>query len=79
MPKKGKKKAKVVDDESDVEITPQVEIIYEDTKSVIGAEPKFKWGEIYHMLRDQKVPYRGLEDIALFDKILRSRITKVST
>ena len=50
MPKKGKNKSKVANDESDIEIMPQVEIIYEDTKSVTGAEPKFKWGQIYHML-----------------------------
>ena len=58
MPKKGKKKSKVEDDVSDVEITPtlRVEIIYEDTKSATGAEPEFKWGQIYHMLQDQKVP-----------------------
>ena len=37
MPKQGKKKAKVADDESYVEITTRVEIIYEDTKSVTGA------------------------------------------
>ena len=46
MPKKGKKKAKVVDDESDVEITPQVEIIYGDAKSITEAELEFKWGHI---------------------------------
>ena len=44
MPKKGKKKAKVAEEESDVEIMPRVEIIYEDTKFVTGAEPEFKWG-----------------------------------
>ena len=33
----------------------KVEIIYEDTKSVTGAEPEFKQGRIYHMLQDQKV------------------------
>ena len=52
MPKKGKKKSKVVDDEYDVKITstPMVDIIYKDTKSVTEAEPEFKWGQIYHML-----------------------------
>ena len=44
MTKKGKKEAKIVDYESDAKITPtpRVEIIYEDTKSVTGAKPKFK-------------------------------------
>ena len=44
MPKKGKKKSKVADDELDVEITPQVEIIYEDIKYITEAKPEFKWG-----------------------------------
>ena len=52
MPKKGKKKAKINDDESDAEITltPRVEIIYEDTKSVTSDEPEFKWSQFYHMI-----------------------------
>ena len=44
MPKKGKKKNKFVKEELDLEVMPRVEIIYEDTKSVIKVEPKFKWG-----------------------------------
>ena len=72
MPKKGKKKSKVVDEESEVEITPRREIVYEDTKFVTGAKPNFMWGHIYHMLQDQKVPDAGLEDITMFDNILRS-------
>ena len=79
MPKKRKKKDKDVDDESDVEIMPRVEIVYEDTKYVIGAKFEYKWGHIYHMLRDQKVPDACLEDLTLYDNILRSGITKVST
>ena len=81
MTKKGKKKAKIVDYDSDAEIspTPRVEIIYEDKKSVIGEEPKFKWGQIYHMLVEKKVLEAGLEDLDLYDNILRYRITKVST
>ena len=79
MPKKGKKKAKVVEEESDLEIMPRTEIIYEDTKSVIGAKPKFKWGKIYHMLKDQMVPDVGLEDLPLLENILRLGIMKIST
>ena len=56
-----------------------MEIIYEDTKLVTEAEPKFKWGQIYHMLVEKKVPEAGLEDLALYENILRSGITKVST
>ena len=81
MTKKGKKKAKIVDYDSDAKISPipRVEIIYEDTKSVIGVEPEFKWGQIYHMLVEKKVLEAGLEDLALYDNILRFGITKVST
>ena len=50
MPKKGKKKSKVAEEDSDLEIMPRIEIIYEDTKSVTGADLEFKLGYIYHML-----------------------------
>ena len=81
MTKNEKKKAKIVDSNSDAEIppTPRVEIIYEDTKLVTRVEPEFKWGQIYHMLVENKVPEARLEDLALYDNILRYGITKVST
>ena len=79
MPKKGKKKDKVAEEESDLEVMPRVEIVYEDTKSVTEADLEFKWGQIYHMLQDKKIPDVGLEDLPLFDKFLRSGITKVAT
>ena len=50
MPKKGKKKAKVVEEDLDLEIVPRVKIVSEDTRYVTGTEPEFKWGKIYHML-----------------------------
>ena len=48
MTKKGKNKDKILDYDLDEQISPvpRVEIIYEDTNSVTGAEPKFKWGQI---------------------------------
>ena len=66
MTKKGKKKAKIVAYESDVQIspTPRVEIIYEYTNSVAREEPEFKWGQIYHMLVEKKLLEAGLEDVA---------------
>ena len=81
MMKKGKKKAKIIDSDSNPKSppTPRVEIIYEYTKSVIVAEPEFKWGQIYHMLVEKKVPEAGLEDLALYDNILRSEVTKECT
>ena len=46
MTKKGKKKANIVDYDSDAEISPipKVEIIYEDTNSGTRDELEFKWG-----------------------------------
>ena len=80
MPKKGgKKKAKVHEEDLDLEIFPMIEIIYEDTKEITGVEPEFKWGQIYHMIKDHTVPDVGLEDISLYENIRRSGITKVST
>ena len=81
MMKKGKKKGKTGEYELDAKISPvsRVEIIYEDIKVVIGAEPEFKWGHIYHILVWKRVPEVGLEDLAIYDNILRSNLTKVST
>ena len=62
-----------------MEIFPRMEIIYEDTKAVTGAEPKFKWGQIYHMIKDQKVLDAVLEDIPLYTNIMKVGITNVST
>ena len=56
-----------------------MELIYEDRKSIIGAEAEFKWGQIYHMLVENRVPEAGLEYLGLYDNIIRSGITKVST
>ena len=47
MPKKGKNKAKVTGEDSDMEMLPRMEIIYEHTKGITGVEPEFKWGHIY--------------------------------
>ena len=52
MPKKGKKKSKASEEESDFEIMPRIEIIYDDTKEVTEAEQNFKWGQIYLMIKD---------------------------
>ena len=79
MPNKGKNKSKVSEEDSDLEIMPRIEIIYEDTKYIIEVEPEFKWGQIYPMIKDQKVPDAGLEDTPLYENILRYGITKVST
>ena len=84
MMKRGKKKAKIVDYDSDAEVAevspiPRVDIIYEDTKAITRAEPEFRWGHLYHMMVENRVPEIGLEDLDLYDNILRYRITKVTT
>ena len=79
MPKKGKKKAHAIGGYPDVEIFPKMEIIYEDTKSIIGLELEFKWGRIYQMIKDQTVADAGLKDMPLYVNIRRSAITKVAT
>ena len=84
MTKRCKKIDTIIDYDSDAEVAEvtlvlRVEIIYEDTKEITGAEPEFKWGQIYHLLVEKKVPKAGLEGLALYDNVLRSRITKVTT
>ena len=71
MPKKGgKKKAKAYRDDSDLEVLLRIEITYEDMKAVTGVEPEFKWGQIYHMVKDQSVPDAGLADMSLYVNII---------
>ena len=50
MPKRQKKKAQVAEEEPEVEVINGLEIIYEDTKTTIGVEPDYKWGEIFRMI-----------------------------
>ena len=43
MPKKGgKNKARVNEEDSDLEVLPIMEIIYDDVKAVTGAEQEFQ-------------------------------------
>ena len=49
MTKKGNKKPKIVEYDFDIEVAEvapavRTEIVYEDTKAIIGAELEFKWG-----------------------------------
>ena len=53
MPKKGgKKKAKATEEDSYLEVFPKMDIIYEETKFFTGAKKEFKWGQIYHMIKE---------------------------
>ena len=84
MTKKERKRPKINKCDSDtevVEISPamRTEIVYEDTKAIIGAKLELKWGQIYPMMFERKVPEASLEDLALYGNILRSEITKIAT
>ena len=79
MPWKQKKKAQAAEEEPEVEIITIIEVIYEDTKSIIGIEPENKWGEVYKMISNQSVPEAGLEDLPIYSNIERSTIMKVAT
>ena len=84
MPKKGRKKVKIVKSNSDIDIAEvlpavKVEILYEDTKVVTGIEPELKWGHIYPMMVDKKVPESGLGYFSLYESILRFGLTKIAT
>ena len=79
MPKNGKNKVQTTGDDPEIEIVPKLEIIYEETKSFIGVEPEFIWGQIYQMIREQVVPEVGLEDIPIYANIMNSAIMNGST
>ena len=57
------------DEEPEIEIITRVEVIYEDTKVVTGVEPGNKWGEIYQMITNRRVPDVGLEDFPIYANI----------
>ena len=81
MTKKGtKKKSKESGEDSDVEIIPgtRTETILEDTKEFTGISPKFKWGGLYQMMRDQEIPDTSLEEMVLYQNIRRPSITKAA-
>ena len=63
MPKKGgTKKFKDTEVDSYLEIISRIEITFEDTNTITGANQEFKWGKIYKMIKDQNVLDAGLMD-----------------
>ena len=71
MPQKQKKKVQAAEEEPDIENITRVEVIYEDTKVVMGIEPKYKWGGIYQMITNISVPDAGLEYLPTYSNIER--------
>ena len=62
-----------------IEIVPKMELIYEYTKAFTRVEPEFRCGQIYQMIKDQSIPNAGLEDIPIYENIMKSAIMKFST
>ena len=62
MSKWQKKKAPIVEEELEVEIVTKVEYTYEDTKCIVGVEPKYKWGEVYRLITHWEVPDTSFEE-----------------
>ena len=84
MMKKGRKKLKIAESDSDtevVEVPPAIKtkVMYEDTRAITGADLELMWGQIYPMLVERKVLEVGLGDLALYKNILRSGLTKIET
>ena len=84
MMKKGRKKIKIVESDSYIEVVEvslavKIQIVYEDTNAITGVEPNLKLGQIYPMLVERKVPKASLGDLALYENILRSGLTKIAT
>ena len=51
---------------------------FEDMKEIIAITLKFKWGDLYQMIRDQNIPNAGLEKILFYRNIKISGITKAN-
>ena len=84
MMKKGRKKLKIAESDSDIEfvevpLVVKTEIVYKDTKAITGVEHELKWGQIYPMLVEGKVLEIVLVDLSLYENILRLGITKIAT
>ena len=62
MSKHQKKKAPMVEEEPEVEIVTRVKYTYEDTKCIVGVEPKYQWVGIYILITRLEVPNIGFEE-----------------
>ena len=71
MSKRQKKKAPIVEEEPKVEIVTRVEYTYEDTKCIVGVEPKYQWEEIYRLITRRELPNIGFEEETIYANIER--------
>ena len=79
MSKRQKRKAPAIEEQTTIEVVPQMEYIYEDTQCVTGVEPEYKWGEIYRLISRREFLDTGLEEEPIYANIERSAIMKVAT
>ena len=79
MSKRKKKKAPVVEEEPKIEIVTRIEYTYEDTKCIVGVEPKYKWGEVYRLITHREVPDTGFEEETIYANIERSALMRVAS
>ena len=77
--KQQKKKDSIVEEEPEVEIITKVEYTYEDTKCIVGVEPKYKWGEVYRLITHWEVPDIGFEEETIYTNIERYALMRVAT
>ena len=76
MPKKGKKKPQATGDDPDIDILPKMKIIYEDTKSITGVEPEFKWGEF---IKDNPYTTKNYTKMSMFSSHFRRSVRWISS
>ena len=79
MYKRKKKKAPMVEEETEVEFVTRVEYTYEDTRCTIGVEPEYKWGGIYRLISHHELPNTGFEEETIYANIERSALMKIAT
>ena len=74
-----KKKAPIVEEQPEVKIITRVKYTYEDTKCIVGVEPKIQWGGIYRLITCREVPGIGFEEENIYANIERSSLMKIAT
>ena len=68
-----------MEEEPKVKIVNRVEYTYEDTKCIVGVEPKYKWGEVYKLIAHWEVPDTGFEEETIYENIERYELMRVAT
>ena len=69
----------MVEEEPEVKIVTRVKYTYEDTKCIVGVEPKYQWGGIYRLIMRREVHDIGFEEETIYANIKRSSLMKITT